>query len=728
MQVGGWPTANLGENDMAAGTKPNLGLTEGWADGDVGWGSPMNGNMTKLDAIVMLGVIDNLLQTPPTTPAEGDRYIVGTTPTGIWVGHANAVAVFDTGNWLFLTPKIGWTARSATNGRLDWNGTAWTAISAGLPEAPEDGTLYARKNGTWTAIGSGGGIADAPADGTPYAREDNGWVPVTGGGASALHDLTDVTDTAKAAATVLVYDTVTSKWIASPISLGQLQIAGVSGWDAAHMSAGVTLSSDTFEATIPNSGFRSVHGVAQLTTKAYFEYTIEAIGTGTGDGNSVGLISFDKGVAFGPDAGYNPVDGGIYSGGLQDTIGTAGVGDVIGVAYDPATHKFWVRINGGTWMGTSSFLAGNPVGSTGGQAITPSASSTLVPIAYTQDTSNLKVKINCGGSAFQTAAPTGYSAPTSLTNTPSVQLQDVSITTPADGHVITYDAATRTWKNKVPSSGGISDAPSDANTYARKGAAWVTLKAVATSGAYGDLTGIPVTMKPSGSGHAGGLVPDTPASVGTTKYLREDGTWTVPPDTNTTYAVFGIGTSHSTGLVPDPGNSGTATRYLREDGTWVVPSTGGGGGATALSGLSDVAVSSPTSGQLLKYNSTSGKWENASVAAFLPYDIPMFFPGIPANNQRIARIRIARAFTVSAAATHYADADAAATAAVSMPLKKNGTAIGAVTFALGSATGAITFTADVTFAAGDTLTWDNQATTDVTLGNISATILGLRAA
>lgn len=38
-------------------------------------------------------------------------------------------------------------------------------------------------------------------------------------------------------------------------------------------------------------------------------------------------------------------------------------------------------------------------------------------------------------------------------------------------------------------------------------------------------------MGASGSSHSGGLVPDTPSTSGTSKYLREDGTWTTPPDT-----------------------------------------------------------------------------------------------------------------------------------------------------------------------------------------------------
>lgn len=46
----------------------------------------------------------------------------------------------------------------------------------------------------------------------------------------------------------------------------------------------------------------------------------------------------------------------------------------------------------------------------------------------------------------------------------------------------------------------------------------------------------------SGSTHAAGIVPDPGASAGTTKYLREDGTWTVPP------TPIGTGTVTSVGL------------------------------------------------------------------------------------------------------------------------------------------------------------------------------------
>jgi len=113
----------------------------------------------------------------------------------------------------------------------------------------------------------------------------------------------------------------------------------------------------------------------------------------------------------------------------------------------------------------------------------------------------------------------------------------------------------------------------------------------------------------SGSSAAAGLVPAPSSTAGTTKYLREDGTWTVPPDTvyehpttsgnkhipaggsagkilkwsadgtaswedesTVTYNDFtpsGSGAAH--GLVPAPPTTAGTTKYLREDGTWTVP-------------------------------------------------------------------------------------------------------------------------------------------------------------
>lgn len=74
----------------------------------------------------------------------------------------------------------------------------------------------------------------------------------------------------------------------------------------------------------------------------------------------------------------------------------------------------------------------------------------------------------------------------------------------------------------------------------------------------------------SGSTAEAGLVPAPSTTAGTTHYLREDGTWTVPP--NTTYSNFvKSGSGAKAGLVPAPSTTAGTTHYLCEDGTWQVP-------------------------------------------------------------------------------------------------------------------------------------------------------------
>ena len=130
----------------------------------------------------------------------------------------------------------------------------------------------------------------------------------------------------------------------------------------------------------------------------------------------------------------------------------------------------------------------------------------------------------------------------------------------------------------------------------------------------------------SGANAASGLVPAPPTTAGTTKFLREDGSWQVPAGggggggttytsgdgiditndvislktassndiggvkvgtnlsvdangvlnaTDTTYSDFvGSGSSAHNGLVPAPPNTAGTTKYLREDGSWEVPAGG----------------------------------------------------------------------------------------------------------------------------------------------------------
>ena len=69
---------------------------------------------------------------------------------------------------------------------------------------------------------------------------------------------------------------------------------------------------------------------------------------------------------------------------------------------------------------------------------------------------------------------------------------------------------------------------------------------------------------------ADGLAPKLPNETGTTKYLRQDGTWAVPPDT--TYNVFEGATGTykgKEGLVPAPGNYNDVS-VLTSGGKWAM--------------------------------------------------------------------------------------------------------------------------------------------------------------
>jgi hypothetical protein len=92
-----------------------------------------NEALRALDALVQLSVKDRDLATPPGSPAEGDRYIVAASPTGVWSGHAGDVAVFQDGAWAFHDPKEGWRCWvEDENVLLIFDGPAWSASIGAL--------------------------------------------------------------------------------------------------------------------------------------------------------------------------------------------------------------------------------------------------------------------------------------------------------------------------------------------------------------------------------------------------------------------------------------------------------------------------------------------------------------------------------------------------------------------------------------------------------------------
>lgn len=117
----------------------------------------------------------------------------------------------------------------------------------------------------------------------------------------------------------------------------------------------------------------------------------------------------------------------------------------------------------------------------------------------------------------------------------------------------------------------------------------------------------------SGSSAKEGLVPKPSTTAGTTKYLREDGTWTVPPDTNTTYSNFvKSGSGAKSGLVPAPSTTAGTSKYLREDGTWQTPPNttySDMKGATVSAAGTHGLVPAPSAGKQESFLRGDGAWD-----------------------------------------------------------------------------------------------------------------------
>jgi hypothetical protein len=106
-------------------TTPNLALPElvaSQAQKEV----THNEALAIIDALLCGGVVNRTQTAEPTSPANGDCYIVAATATGPFTGHENHLAHYYSGSWRFYIPKEGWHVRVKDEDiRVEWNGTAW---------------------------------------------------------------------------------------------------------------------------------------------------------------------------------------------------------------------------------------------------------------------------------------------------------------------------------------------------------------------------------------------------------------------------------------------------------------------------------------------------------------------------------------------------------------------------------------------------------------------------
>jgi len=90
---------------------------------------PHNDALALLDGLVQLRLVSRGLNAPPGSFSDGDRFLVGTSPTGDWSGKAGLIACRDMGVWIFITPRAGFLAWivAETTFRV-FDGSAWISL------------------------------------------------------------------------------------------------------------------------------------------------------------------------------------------------------------------------------------------------------------------------------------------------------------------------------------------------------------------------------------------------------------------------------------------------------------------------------------------------------------------------------------------------------------------------------------------------------------------------
>lgn len=89
-----------------------------------------NEALQRLDAVTQL-VIAAHLADPPANPDEGACFEIAPSPTDEWTGKAGKIAIWQDGIWTFITPRPGWRAVFASDGRLYiHDGTAFRPYDA----------------------------------------------------------------------------------------------------------------------------------------------------------------------------------------------------------------------------------------------------------------------------------------------------------------------------------------------------------------------------------------------------------------------------------------------------------------------------------------------------------------------------------------------------------------------------------------------------------------------
>ena len=128
-----------------------------------------NEALSLLDFLVQPTAI-SIANTPPTSPAEGELYVIGTAPSGVWANYAGTLARFLGGAWAFIAVKAGYTVWvQAALQFYYYTGTTWN-MSAAAPVKASGIPTTGKYN-----------VGDTILNAAPAAGNYYGWICISAG-------------------------------------------------------------------------------------------------------------------------------------------------------------------------------------------------------------------------------------------------------------------------------------------------------------------------------------------------------------------------------------------------------------------------------------------------------------------------------------------------------------------------------------------------------------------
>ena len=123
-----------------------------------------NEALQLLEILVAAAIEEPARNSPPTAPAPGSCYLVGSAPTGAWAQYANHLAAFTSAGWRFVAPAAGMAAMVKSNGLVaSYSGSAWETGTIRAGRVLVDGLQVVGARASAVADPAGGSVVDAEA-------------------------------------------------------------------------------------------------------------------------------------------------------------------------------------------------------------------------------------------------------------------------------------------------------------------------------------------------------------------------------------------------------------------------------------------------------------------------------------------------------------------------------------------------------------------------------------